>query len=52
MLEGVEFTVPYAPVDVIRPLFIIKAIDSSEGLIIFVLDISNYFNNTVLSNPA
>ena len=28
------------------------AIDSKEGLIIFVLDISNAFHSTILTNPA
>ena len=34
------------------PLCIIIAIDSAEGLIIFVLDISNDFQNTILPNPS
>ena len=52
MLEGVDFTVSYAPVTGIRPLFIIISIASAEGLIMFVLDISNAFQNNILSNPA
>ena len=40
ILEGVEFTVSYAPVDVIHPLYIIIETSSSEGLIVFVLDIT------------
>ena len=36
----------------IRSLHTIKAIASAEGLIIFVLDISNSFQNTILPNPA
>ena len=52
MLEGVNFTVSYAPVDGIRYLCIIIAIDSAEGLIIFVLEIPNAFQNTILLNPV
>ena len=51
ILEGVDFAVSYAPVDGIRFLSIIVEIDSAEGLIIFVLDISNDFQNTTLPNP-
>ena len=39
MIKGVEFTVSYAPVADIRSLRIIIAIDSAEGLNLFVLDI-------------
>ena len=46
MLERVGFTVSYAPVAGIRSLRIIIAIESTEGLILFVLDISNNFQNT------
>ena len=52
MLEGVDFTLSYARVDGIRSLHIIIAIDSAEGLIIFVLEIANAFHNTILHNPA
>ena len=52
MIEGVEFTVSYEPVAGIRSLCIITAIASAEGLILFVLDISNAFQNTSLPNPA
>ena len=52
MIEGVDFTVYYAPVAVIWSLFIIAALASAEGLILFVLDISNAFQNTILPNPA
>ena len=52
MLEVVEFTVSYAPVDCIRSLHIIIEIASAEGLIIFVLDISNAFQNTILPKPT
>ena len=43
MLEGVDFTVSYEPVTYIHSLRIIIEIVSAEGLIIFVLDISNEF---------
>ena len=36
---------------VILSLHIIMAIASAEGLIIFVLDISNAFQNNILPNP-
>ena len=52
IIEGVEFTVSYAPVVGIRSHWIIIAIASAEGLIIFVLWISNTFQNTILPNPA
>ena len=52
MLEGVEFTVSYAPVDGICSLRIIISIYSTEGLIIFVLEKNNAFQNTILPNPA
>ena len=51
MLEGVDFTVSYAKVDVIRPLSTIIAILYEEVLIIFVLYISNAFHNKILPNP-
>ena len=51
MIEGVDFTVSYASVDGIHLLHIIIATGSIEGLIIFVLDISNAFHNTILPNP-
>ena len=50
MLEGFDFTVSYTPVAGILPLYITIAIASVEGLIIFVLDISNAFKNTILTN--
>ena len=52
MLEGVNFIVSYAPVAGIRSLHIIIAIAYAEGLILFVLDISNAFQNTILPNPT
>ena len=52
MLEGVDFTVSYTRVAGIRSLRIIIEIAYAEGLIIFVLDISNSGNNTLLSNPV
>ena len=52
MIEGVDFTVSYSHVSVIRSLCIIIEISFTEGLIIFVLDVSNAFQNTILLNPA
>ena len=51
MIEGVDFTVYYAPAAVILSLHITTAIASAEDLIIFVLDIYNAFQNTILPNP-
>ena len=51
MLEGVYFTVYYAPVSGICSIFSIIVVTSAEVLIIFVLDISNPFQNTILPNP-
>ena len=50
MLEGADFTVSYEPVSGIRSLSIIIAISSAEGFVLFVLDISNAFQNTVYPN--
>ena len=52
MLEVFDFTVVYATADGILHPCIIMAIASTEGLIIFVLDISNAFHNTFLPDPA
>ena len=52
ILEGFYFTVSYAPVAGILSLCIIIEVESSEGLIIFVLDISNGFQNILFPNPA
>ena len=52
MIEGVEFTVSYAPVAGICSICIIIEIVSAEGLIIFFLDISNAFQNTILPYPT
>ena len=52
MLEVFDFTISYAPVAGYRSLCIIIEIASAEGIIIFVLDISNAFHNTILPNPA
>ena len=52
MLEGVYFAVSYAPVACIISLSIIIPIASAEDLIIFVLNISNAFQNTILPNHA
>ena len=51
MLEEVYFTVLYAPVTGIKYLRTIISIASTEGIIIFILHISNEFRNTILSNP-
>ena len=52
MIEGFDFTVSYAPVAGIWSLCIIISIVSAEGLIIFVLDISNDFQNTIIPDYA
>ena len=52
IIEGVGFTFSYALVADICSLHIIVEILSAEGLIIFVLDISNAFHNSVLPNPT
>ena len=52
LLEGVDFKVSYAPLAGILSLHIIIEISSVEGLIIFVLNISNAFHNTILPKPA
>ena len=52
MIEGVDFTVSYAPMYEILDLRIIIEISSAEGLILFVLDTSNAFQNTILINPS
>ena len=52
MLEGVDFTVSYAPVVGIFYLHVIIAIVYSEGLINFVLDLSNAIQNTIIPNTS
>ena len=52
MIEIFDLTVLYAPVAGIRSLCIINTIVSAEGLIMFVLDIYNDFQNTIPLNPA
>ena len=52
MIEGVDFNISYVPVAGIHSLYIITAIAYTEGLILFVLEISNAFQNTILPNPA
>ena len=47
MLEVVDFTLSYAPADGIRSPCVIMEIASTEGLIIFVLDIFNAFKNAI-----
>ena len=48
VLEDVDFAVSYAIVAGIRSLCILVAITYTEGLINFVLDISNAFQNNIL----
>ena len=52
MIEGVDFTVSYSPVAGIPSLYIFIAIEYVEVLNIFVLDISNDFQNNSLTNTA
>ena len=52
ILEVVYFTVSCEPVACIRSLCIIISIAYAEVLIVFVLDISNAFQNTILPNLA
>ena len=52
MLEVFHSTLSYAPVVGIHSLRIIVAITYEEGIIIFVLDISNAFQNFILPHPA
>ena len=49
MLELVEFVVSYIPVASIKSIRIIITIASAQGMIIFVLNISNSFQNNILS---
>ena len=51
MPEGYDFTVSYTPLVRIKYIQIIIAIASAEGLIFFILDISNTFQNIILPNP-
>ena len=51
MIGGFDFTVSNAPVAGIFSLCIIIVITSAEDLIIFVLDISNVFQNIILPHP-
>ena len=52
MLEGVDFTVSYSPVAGISSFRIIVTIAYEEILILFILDISNAFQNIIITNPA
>ena len=52
VLEVVDFTFSYSPVSGINSIHIIITIASAEGLIVFILGISNAFQNTILPNPA
>ena len=51
MLGLVDFIVSYAQISCMRSLCIIIAIAYAEGLIIFVLDIFNSLQNSILTNP-
>ena len=51
IIEGVYFTLSYTPVAAIISICIIISIEYAEVLIIFILDISNTFQNTILPNP-
>ena len=50
MIERFYITVSYVPVISIKSLCIIVSFSSAEFLIIFILDISNTFQNTILIN--
>ena len=50
MIEGDEFTVSYTHVASIKYIRIIISITYAEGMIVFILDISNIFKNTVIPN--
>ena len=50
MLEGVDLSMSDAPVGGTISLCIIIYIATTEGLTIFVINISNNFHNTILSN--
>ena len=52
IIEGVYFTVSYAPVAGTRSFRITTEIEYSEGLIIFVLYISNSFQNIISPKPS
>ena len=52
IIEVVGFTVSYAPVSGIKSLCIIIAVASIEFLILFILDISNAFQNIIFTNPV
>ena len=52
ILEGVDFTVSYTHVSNIRSLHIIIAIASEEGLVLYLLDIPNAFQNIIFPHPA
>ena len=50
MLEGFDFTISYAHMAGIKTLRITTAIEYAEGLTIFILDISDAFQNNIFSN--
>ena len=50
MFEGVEFTASYTPVEIIKPLHMIISFLSAEKLIIFILEIYNSLQSTILTN--
>ena len=51
MLEGFDLTVSYTPVSGIVSLCTIVTISYVEGLIIFILEVSNALQNTIYPNP-
>ena len=49
MIEGIDLKFSCAPVEGIKYLRNIIKIESSEGVIIFILDIFNAFQNSILT---
>ena len=50
MIEGVDFIISYSLVSGILSLCTIIAIASAEGFILFVLNIYNVFQNTIITS--
>ena len=50
MFELIIISVSYAPVTSVTSIIIIVAISSVEGLIVFILDISNALQDTIILN--
>jgi hypothetical protein len=51
MCEGIDFTSSYSPVGSIDSIRLIVALAASQGLQLFVLDISNAFQNSIIFDP-